>query len=170
MHPNRRLPGHVCSQVHLTQNSALSCDARLFMASGQLRGASWVAFFKGKDAVLDCDEAVLGKRAWAQIQLEAGDMCSLTEHRYRQGTMWAKACCRNHQLYRFYKKLQRLRLRSLMSKLGQTHFQQCWWMDLEVIMLSKVSQTKTNPTWYHLHVESKIWHKLNYREETDSQT
>ena len=33
------------------------------MASGQLRGASWVAFFKGKDAVLACGEAVLGKRA-----------------------------------------------------------------------------------------------------------
>ena len=29
-------------------------------------------------------------------------------------------------------------------------------MDLEIIILSEVSQTKTNITWYHLYVESKI--------------
>ena len=32
------------------------------------------------------------------------------------------------------------------------------WMDLEIIILSEVSQTKTN-ILYHLNVESKIWHK-----------
>ena len=30
------------------------------------------------------------------------------------------------------------------------------WMDLEIIILSKVSQTKTNTICYHLYVESKI--------------
>ena len=30
------------------------------------------------------------------------------------------------------------------------------WMDLEIIILSEVSQTKTNITRYHLYVESKI--------------
>ena len=30
------------------------------------------------------------------------------------------------------------------------------WMDLEIIILSKVCQKKTNAIWYHLHVESKI--------------
>ena len=29
------------------------------------------------------------------------------------------------------------------------------WMDLEIVILSEVSQTKTNIIWYHLHVESK---------------
>ena len=33
------------------------------------------------------------------------------------------------------------------------------WMDLEIIILSEVSQTKTNIIWYHLYMESKIWHK-----------
>ena len=28
-------------------------------------------------------------------------------------------------------------------------------MDLEGIMLSEISQTKTNTVWYHLYVESK---------------
>ena len=27
------------------------------------------------------------------------------------------------------------------------------WMDPEIIILSEVSQTKTNITWYHLYVE-----------------
>ena len=37
------------------------------------------------------------------------------------------------------------------------------WMDLEIIILSKVSQKrKTNTIWYHLYVESKIWHKWVY--------
>ena len=30
------------------------------------------------------------------------------------------------------------------------------WMDLGIIVLSEVSQRKTNITWYHLYVESKI--------------
>ena len=29
------------------------------------------------------------------------------------------------------------------------------WMDLEMIILSEVSQRKTNIIWYHLYVESK---------------
>ena len=38
------------------------------------------------------------------------------------------------------------------------------WMDLEIIILGEVSQTKrkTNTIGYHLHVESKIWHKWTY--------
>ena len=31
------------------------------------------------------------------------------------------------------------------------------WMDLEILRVSEVSQTKTN-IWYCLHVESKIWY------------
>ena len=31
-------------------------------------------------------------------------------------------------------------------------------MDLEIIILSKESQKETNTIWYHLYVESKIWH------------
>ena len=42
------------------------------------------------------------------------------------------------------------------------------WMDLEIIILSEVSQA--NIIWYHLYVESKIWHKLtNLLNKTDSQ-
>ena len=36
------------------------------------------------------------------------------------------------------------------------------WMQLEIIILSEVSQKKTNTMWYHLYVESKIWHKWTY--------
>ena len=39
------------------------------------------------------------------------------------------------------------------------------WVDLEIIILSEVSQTKTNIIWYHLHVESKKkkkWYKWTY--------
>jgi len=35
-------------------------------------------------------------------------------------------------------------------------------MDLEIIILNEVSQKKTNSIWYHICVESKIWHKLTY--------
>ena len=36
-------------------------------------------------------------------------------------------------------------------------------MDLEIIILSEVSQTeKTNIMWYCLYVESKIWHRWTY--------
>ena len=34
------------------------------------------------------------------------------------------------------------------------------WMDLEGIMLSEISQRKTNTIWYHLYVESKEYNKL----------
>ena len=36
------------------------------------------------------------------------------------------------------------------------------WMNLEIIILNGVCQTKTNIIWYHLHVESKICHKWTY--------
>ena len=33
------------------------------------------------------------------------------------------------------------------------------WMELEILILSEVSRKrKTNIIWYHLYVESKIWH------------
>ena len=35
-------------------------------------------------------------------------------------------------------------------------------MDLEIFVLSEVSQTKTNIIWCHLYVESKIGHKWTY--------
>ena len=48
------------------------------------------------------------------------------------------------------------------------------WMDLEGIMLSEISQTKTNTIdiWYHLYVESKkIQQTSEYNQkEADSQT
>ena len=30
------------------------------------------------------------------------------------------------------------------------------WMDLEIIILSEVRNTRTNSIWYHLYMESKI--------------
>ena len=36
------------------------------------------------------------------------------------------------------------------------------WMDLEIIVLNEVRQRKTSTIWYHLYVESKIWHKWTY--------
>ena len=35
------------------------------------------------------------------------------------------------------------------------------WMDLEILILSEVSQTKTNIIWYHLYVESKKRVQMN---------
>ena len=35
-------------------------------------------------------------------------------------------------------------------------------MDLEIILLTEVSQKEKNTVWYHLYVESKIWDKLTY--------
>ena len=32
---------------------------------------------------------------------------------------------------------------------------------------TKWSQTKTNTTWYHLNVESKLWHKWTYLQNTN---
>ena len=36
------------------------------------------------------------------------------------------------------------------------------WMELETLILSEVSQKKTNTIWYHLYPESNIWHKWTY--------
>ena len=36
------------------------------------------------------------------------------------------------------------------------------WIDLQIIILSEVSQKKTNTIQYHLYTESKIWHKWTY--------
>ena len=36
------------------------------------------------------------------------------------------------------------------------------WMQLEIITLNEVRKRKTNTIWYHLYVESKIWHKWTY--------
>ena len=45
------------------------------------------------------------------------------------------------------------------------------WMDLDVIIVGEVSQTKTNIICHHLYVESKKdTNELIYRIETDSQT
>ena len=46
------------------------------------------------------------------------------------------------------------------------------WMDLEIIILSEVSQIKTNIIRYRLHAESKKnnTNELIYKMETDSQT
>ena len=38
------------------------------------------------------------------------------------------------------------------------------WMQLEIIILNEVNQKKINTVWYHLYVESKIWHKWTYHE------
>ena len=35
------------------------------------------------------------------------------------------------------------------------------WMDLEIIILTEISQTKTNIIWYHLYVESKKMIQMN---------
>ena len=46
------------------------------------------------------------------------------------------------------------------------------WMDLEIIILSEVSQTKTNILRYHLYVESKKsdTNELIYKTEIEPQT
>ena len=46
------------------------------------------------------------------------------------------------------------------------------WMDLEITILSEVSQRKTNIIWYHSYVESKLktdTNELIYKTETDLQ-
>ena len=45
------------------------------------------------------------------------------------------------------------------------------WMDLEDIMLSEISQRKTNIVWYYLYVESRKYNKLVNitKKEADSQ-
>ena len=44
------------------------------------------------------------------------------------------------------------------------------WIDLEIIILSELSQRKTNILWYHLQIESikKDTNELIYKAETDS--
>ena len=32
------------------------------------------------------------------------------------------------------------------------------WIDLQIIILSEVSQKETNTVQYHLYMESNIWH------------
>ena len=44
------------------------------------------------------------------------------------------------------------------QNLGASRFATTW-MKLEIIILSEVSQRKTNTIWYHLSVESNTWHK-----------
>ena len=47
------------------------------------------------------------------------------------------------------------------------------WMDLEIIILTEVSQRKTKILWHSLYVESKkknYTNELIYKTETDSQT
>ena len=44
------------------------------------------------------------------------------------------------------------------------------WMDLEIIVLNEVRQRKTSTIWYHLDVESKIWHKWTYLQNINIQT
>ena len=36
------------------------------------------------------------------------------------------------------------------------------WVQLEIVILSEVRKRKTGTIWYHLHAESKIWHKRTY--------
>jgi len=41
------------------------------------------------------------------------------------------------------------------------------WMDLEIAILSEVSQTEKNIVWHPLYVESKnTWYKWIYKRET----
>ena len=42
------------------------------------------------------------------------------------------------------------------------------WMDLENIMLSKISQRKTNTIWFHSYMESNEQSRLTTKIETDS--
>ena len=36
------------------------------------------------------------------------------------------------------------------------------WVDLEIIIISKLKKRKTNTIWYHLYVESEMWHRWTY--------
>ena len=45
------------------------------------------------------------------------------------------------------------------------------WIDLEMIVWSKINQRKTDTIWCHLYVESKEWYKLTlFAEQIESQT
>ena len=39
------------------------------------------------------------------------------------------------------------------------------WMQLEILILSEVSQKDRDTIWYRLYVESKIWHKPTIMEK-----
>ena len=41
------------------------------------------------------------------------------------------------------------------TRMNETMLFATTWVDLEIIILSEVSQRKTNTTWYHLSMESK---------------
>ena len=41
------------------------------------------------------------------------------------------------------------------------------WVGLDFIIISEVSQRKTNVIWYHLCVETKIWYKRTYLQNRD---
>ena len=36
------------------------------------------------------------------------------------------------------------------------------WMDLEIVILNEISQSKTNIIWYHVYVESEKGYKWTY--------
>ena len=66
----------------------------------------------------------------------------------------------------------------------QNHVSQLWWgkkkeqnnaftaswMEPETLLLSEVSQNDTNTIWYHLYLESNIWHKWNFPQKRNSGT
>ena len=43
-------------------------------------------------------------------------------------------------------------------------------MQVEIITLREVRKRKTNTIWYHLYVESKIWHKRTYLQDRNRLT
>ena len=43
------------------------------------------------------------------------------------------------------------------------------WMDIKGIMLSEISQRKTNTIWFHIHAESKK-NKMNREQTKQNQT
>ena len=44
------------------------------------------------------------------------------------------------------------------------------WMDLEIIILNNISQTKTNTIGYHLHAEFKKSYKFTYLQNRNRPT
>ena len=54
-------------------------------------------------------------------------------------------------------------IHGVLSNIKERHFAICKsWMDLKGIVLSEISQRKTNTVCYHLHVESKKQSMLVY--------
>ena len=57
------------------------------------------------------------------------------------------------------------------SAIKRRHFTLCdSMMDLKNIMLSEISQSKTNTIWFHLYVESNEQTQLTSKIKTDSET